>query len=439
MHWRFRLSDELVVTSFWNRGAPSAPAAPPHSRWRAIPRRFFFRAIVFCVLAYASAWTVRLYARKYYIFAWSYLQWSLTPAAAVRGRPTDIFFLFVDHFEPDYDVEAVRQWTARYRLLAARHRDSDGRPLQHTWFYPGEQSDDGILEALEEMAAGGLGEVELHFHHGLDSEASLRTKLSSAIADFQRHGFLTTAEGRTAFAFIHGHSGLDNSNGAELCGVNTELRLLRELGCFADFTFPSVWEDAQPPTVNGIYAARDDDGAKSYARLQPLASLRRHTADLMIFEGPLIFAPTRSIRHLFVELDDGDIHAVAPASASRVDRWVRANVHVAERPDWVFVKVFAHGVSSSGDVEASLGPSIDRALDYLESRFNDGRVFRLHYITAREAFNLALAASDGVTGDPQRYFDYVVPPYLADGQRRLGAPKLTGEAVESLTHAARAH
>ena len=372
--------------------------------------------MLYLLLAYTVAWAVRLYVRKYYLFAVPYLKWSLTPATPVNGRPTDIFFLFVDHFEPNYAANRVREWTARYRQLAARHRDSDGRPLQHTWFYPGEQSDDAIFDALQEMAAGGFGEVELHFHHGSDTEATLRSRLTSAIADFQRHGFLTTRTGKTAFAFVHGNSGLDNSNGPELCGVSTELRLLRDLGCFADFTFPSLYENAQPPIVNGIYAARDDDGPKSYARRLPLGSLRQNTADLMIFEGPLIFAPTRSIRRLFAELDNGDIHEVAPASPSRINRWVRANIHVPERPDWVFIKVFAHGVSSSSDIDVSLGPTIDRALSYLESQYNDGRIYRLHYITAREAFNLALAASDGVTGSPRQYFDYAVPPYLANGR-----------------------
>ena len=365
------------------------------------------------MFAYASAWAVRLYARKYYVFAESYLQWSMTAATPLSGRPTDIFFLFVDHFEPNYDVGLVREWTAKYRHLAQRHHDFDGRRLQHTWFYPGEQSDDAILKALREMTTDGFGEVELHFHHGLDTESSLRDRLSSAIRDFQRFGFLKTATGRTAFGFIHGNSGLDNSDGAEFCGVNTELRVLRDLGCFADFTFPSLYLDAQPPIVNAIYAARDDDGPKSYARRLPLASLRKGNADLMIFEGPLVFAPTLSPRRLFAELDDGNVHAVAPASPSRVERWIRANVHVPERPDWVFVKVFAHGVSSVGDTDVSVGPTVDRALSYLESHYNDGHRYRLHYITAREAFNLARAASDNMTGEPRQYFDYLVPRYLA--------------------------
>jgi len=42
----------------------------------------------------------------------------------------------------------------------------------------------------------------------------------------------------------------------------------------------------------------------------------------------------------------------------------------------------------------------------------------LHYVTAREAFNLARAAADGKQGDLRQYYDYLIPPYVADGRRQ---------------------
>src|SRR5437764_806781 len=91
--------------------------------------------------------------------------------------------------------------------------------------------------------------------------------------DFPRieaDGVVKTVDGKTAWAFIHGNSGLDNGAGAEFCGVSTELRLVRELGCFADFTFPSLYSNAQPRVVNRIYMAHDDQAPKSYWRPLPL-------------------------------------------------------------------------------------------------------------------------------------------------------------------------
>jgi hypothetical protein len=274
------------------------------------------------------------------------------------------------------------------------------------------------LAALRQATVRALGEVELHYHHGYDTAATLLPQLRQAIADFQQFGFLKTIDGRTHFAFIPGNSGLDNACGPESCGVNDELRLLRDLGCFADFTFPSVYLDSQPPSVNVIYAAKDDPLPRSYAKRLPLSALKDGRADLMIFQGPLVFAPSLSVRRLFLDLDDGNVHPSMPASARRVDSWVRANIHIPERPDWVFIKIFNHGVSSAEDENELFGEHFDEALTYLERRYNDGHEYILHYITAREAYNLAMAASDGKSGDPVQYFDRTIPPYLASGRQR---------------------
>jgi hypothetical protein len=411
--------DPNVSRSGWARSVLSVPRIF-HVPARPIGwKRGARQVIVAGIALYAAATVVRLYARKYDVFVPGYLAWLMTAAPAPSDRPTHVFFMFVDHFEPDYDAERVRRWAYRYRELAGQHHDGDGRPPQHTWFYPGEQGQPEVMRELQELTADGLGEVELHYHHDYDTAATLRPKLVASISDFQRYGFLKTTDGRTCFAFIHGNEGLDNSNGPATCGVNTELRLLRELGCFADFTFPAIFKDAQPPFVNEIYAAADDDQPKSYARHLPLSALESGRADLMIFQGPLVFAPSLNAFHLFLDLDDGNVHATVLASPQRVDRWVRAGIHVAERPDWVFVKVFAHGISTEGDEEAVLGPSFDKALSYLERQYDDGRRYVLHYITSREGYNLARAAADGLTGDPTRYFDNPIPPYVADGVRGL--------------------
>jgi hypothetical protein len=369
--------------------------------------------LVAAVALYAAAMAVRIYVRKYYVFLPDYLTWSLTPAPAPGDRPTHLFFLFVDHFEPDRDAAKVRQWARRYGELAARHHDSAGRAPQHTFFYPVEQDAPDVIRALGTLTRDGFGEVELHLHHDYDTASMLRQKLDHAIRAAQGYGLFQSADGATHFAFVHGNWGLDNSNGPVMCGVNDELRLLRELGCFADYTFPSVYEDSQPPFVNTIYAARDDDEPKSYRRWFPVSAVKNGAADLVIFQGPLVFALSTRPASLFLDLDDGDIHPARPASPNRVDRWIRANIHVPERPDWVFVKVFAHGISSPADEEVAVGPTFDRTLSYLEQRYNDGHHYVLHYVTAREAYNLVRAASDGVQGEPQSYLDYVIPPYRA--------------------------
>jgi hypothetical protein len=401
------------------------------------PTRILGYVALLAVVAYISATAFRVYTRKYYVFLPDYVRWVTTPRPSTMGRTTHVFFLFTDHFEPDYDADRVRQWGARYRALASRHHDSDGRPPQHTFFYPGEQGTPEIFETLRGLVESGFGEVELHYHHDFDTADTFRPKLEDAIHDFQRYGFLKTVDGQTRFAFIHGNWGLDNSNGPLRCGVNRELKLLRALGCFGDFTFPSIYEDSQPPFVDTIYAAKDDDQPKSYARQFPLTALDDGSADLMIFQGPLIFSPSLRPSRLFLDLDDSNIHMAMPASPTRVDHWIRANIHVANRPDWVFIKVHGHGISTASDIAAVLGPDFDRALTYLEQKYNDGRRYRLHYVTAREAYNLARAAADGAMGDPEQYFDCPIPPYVAHGPNRpeghagLKACAFESQAAES--------
>jgi hypothetical protein len=126
-----------------------------------------------------------------------------------------------------------------------------------------------------------------------------------------------------------------------------------------------------------------------------------------------LVSPTLNPRKLFFVVEDGDIHPSVPTTESRVDRWIRANIHVSGRPDWVFVKVHGHAASSEGDVNETLGPHFDHALSYLERRYNDGERYVLRYITAREAFNLVRAAMAGERGEPLQYYDWVVKPYVA--------------------------
>jgi hypothetical protein len=381
--------------------------------------RLVARVCAGLVLLYVAAQAARFTIRGYYVFVPDYIRFALTPAPRVEG-PRHLFVFYTDHFEAATDDRRTITWAAQYEAMARRHLDSDGRVPQHTWFYPAEQPYDPHMLRLQRLVRGGFGEVEFHLHHNFDTEATLEKKLRDGLAYFQRFGFMKTADGQTRFAFIHGLSGLDNGNGPSQCGVSRELALLKKLGCFADFTFPAVWEHAQPTVVNSIYDVIDDENPGSYRR--PSRGVPIGGGDLTIFEGPLLFFPSLNPRRLFLELEDGDIHPAIPASPDRVDRWVAANVHVPARPDWVFIKLHGHAASSDADQEETLGPHFDGVLSYLERRYNDGREYVLHYVTAREAYNLARAAAAGMKGPPSDYYDWIVKPYVATAPRPAVSP-----------------
>ena len=51
-----------------------------------------------------------------------------------------------------------------------------------------------------------------------------------------------------------------------------------------------------------------------------------------------------------------------------------------------------------------------RAFERLERAYNDGERYRLHYVTARECYNIIKAAEAGESGDPGAFRDYRLPP-----------------------------
>jgi hypothetical protein len=80
---------------------------------------------------------------------------------------------------------------------------------------------------------------------------------------------------------------------------------------------------------------------------------------------------------------------------------------VQGQPEWIFVKAFCHG---GQDYQHVLGTATDNMFTYLETVYNDGVNYKLHYVTARETYNIIKAAEDGKQGNPNQYRDYRIPP-----------------------------
>jgi len=344
---------------------------------------------------------------KMYIWLPSYLL-ADTNVAEVPDSQRHLIFIMVDHFEPggpdDHErgVRLTKQWIGWFRPVAGRHVDSYGNNFRYTWFYPYDHRNEGVLARLSEMAYEGYGEVELHWHHPPADNESFPSMLKEAIAWFQQYGALISSGSNpeTHFAFIHGSWRLDNSTPDGKCGVNRELDILFQQGCYADFTFSTIATYAQPRKVNSIYYATDTDEPKSYDDGQDATVGKPVNDRLMIFEGPLDYSLLwGSVEYGAVEADP-DLWP----RPSRISRWIDANIHVKGRPEWVFVKVYSHGSQSKIIVRDHL----DDMLSALEA-ICQTRGMRLHYMTAREAYNVVKAAEDGETGDPEEYRDYRIP------------------------------
>jgi hypothetical protein len=195
--------------------------------------------------------------------------------------------------------------------------------------------------------------------------------------------------------------------------VDEEIPLLFATGCYADYTFPSAPDECQPGIVNRIYWPDGDLAARrAYERgIRARVGHVLHDRLLMI-EGPLALA--RRPGKLAVRVDSAAVTAKDPGTAARVSTWVEQDVHVDGRPEWVFVKVHTHGAP---DAQAmSLLGDGGHGLHQALAAYNDGQDWALHYVTAREMFNIARAAMDGKDGNPSAYRDYVLPPPPAAGQ-----------------------
>jgi len=323
-----------------------------------------------------------------------------------------------DHYEPLWDgadegqgAERVGAWRVGYPRLAASYRDADGRSPRHSFFFPGEEYRPQFLEPLAELARSGLGEVEIHLHHDGDTAETLERQLRETIANFSRHGHLARdREGRPRYAFIHGNWALANARpDGRWCGVDAELPLLFRTGCYADFTFPAAPDPSQPNIVNRIYWPTGDLTARRSYESGTRARVGEVMRDrILMLQGPLAFA-RRPGRRLSIRIENAALTANDPPSPTRAKTWVTRNIHVEGRPEWVFVKLHTHGAPDR-QAESLLGEGGHELHRILTTEYNDGRRWRLHYVTAREMFNVAIAAMEGKSGDPNAYRDHVLPP-----------------------------
>jgi len=328
--------------------------------------------------------------------------------------PRDLLFALCDHYEPlwggapdDVGHARVRAWTEGYPRMAAAFRDAEGRPPRHSWFFPGEEYRPEFLDGLAGLVRGGFGEVEFHLHHDGDTAQTLRPRIEDHLRTFAEHGHISRGDRGFQWAFIHGNWSLANSRpDGRWCGVDDELPLLFDLGCYADFTFPSAPDPCQPDQVNLIYWPTGDLNRRRSFEHGERARVGTSFDDrLLMVTGPL--ALVRKGR-AGLRIENGALTGDDPPTPDRVRTWSAQGIHVQGRPEWVFVKVHTHGAIE--DTAASLLGDGARAMHETLAELAASGRWRLHYVTAREMYNVARAAMAGESGDPADYFDYAVPP-----------------------------
>ncbi len=271
-------------------------------------------------------------------------------------------------------------------------------------------SDPSHVDALAGLCRSGFGEIEIHLHHDNDNAAALRERLLSFKELFaSRHGLLPRhrATGELAYGFVHGNWALDNSRpDGRWCGVNNELDVLRETGCYADFTLPSAPSPTQTRKINSIYYSVDDpQKPKSHDWGVDVGAAPPPPNGLMLIQGPLLLDWQRRKAGLFPRIENGCIQASQMPSMRRLDLWMKARVGVPSRPDWLFVKLHTHGAPEANQ-RVLLGEPMVAFHEGLARRAAADVNFRYHYLTAREMYNLAKAAESGWKGSVDEARDY---------------------------------
>lgn len=345
-----------------------------------------------------------------------------------------LIFVVANHFEPGWKPKGCHSLDEQRRRLDEWYRlarntgestiDSDGTKFRHTNFYPGEQYDYRLLQTLAAMQAEGLGDVEIHLHHGVEKPDTAEN-LRRALTEFrdvlaEEHKCLSRFDGKgePKYAFVHGNLALGNSAGGKYCGVNNELEILAETGCYVDMTLPTGSDETQIPVLNQIYECDLPLSEKMpHRRGIPLKAGEKKEKQILfpvIFTGPLVFNWTRRINGVpFPRIDDGALAKNQKTDLERLNRWVGANITIKNQPEWIFIKLYCHGFYDF-DQSACIGEDAKRFFGEVVEQGAATGNYDVHFTTAREAFNMVLAAVDGKKGNPGDFRKYRLKPIMEE-------------------------
>lgn len=341
-------------------------------------------------------------------------------------RPLNLIIGIANHFEPMNRATAsegtrsqceqeqrLRTWCKQYPETVNAWRDNDGYPLRHTYFYPAEHYDEFLVDCLAEHCHSGWGEVEIHLHHGVNSpdtkENTFRTLVDFRDALAARDCLCReNGTGGPRYGFVHGNWALANSDHGRFCGVDEEMQILADTGCYADFTLPAP-SSAQIGKINSMYECTLPLNARAPHRRG--SDLRRGYTPVtfpLIIQGPLMIDFGRR-RLGFPAIEYGELSGINPPTLKRLRLWKNAAISVLGRPDWVFIKLHCHGLEDRSS-PALLGAAMRDFLQKLIDGPGNKAEYSIYFVTMREMVNIALAACDGRTGSPGEYRDYRFQP-----------------------------
>lgn len=329
-----------------------------------------------------------------------------------------ILFSICDHYEPYWNnkdntvaYNRVKRWMDDYQRIASDHKDFLGNSPKHCFFYPAEEYQKPLLNMLSEICRNGFGETEIHLHHHNDTSENLKKTL----VDFKKvlseeHGLLSIDKKNKdiKYGFIHGNWALDNSRpDGCYCGVNDEISVLQETGCYADFTMPSAPSDTQTRTINSIYYAVDDPlKPKSHDTGKLSKAGLVDQPGLLCIQGPLGFNYRWRKFGIIPRIENGYVSDEIPVTSHRIDNWINTRVHVSGRPDIIFIKLYTHGTQENVmDFLFDRG-SLNSVFNCLETVCLENPQYRLYYASARQMYNVVKGLENNPHAATEQVLDY---------------------------------
>jgi hypothetical protein len=312
-----------------------------------------------------------------------------------------VYFCFADHYEPYYNnatpTEAkarVDKWLQNYPALAKQFTDSDGKHPQHSFFYPEEEYDEQLVQNLSDMCHEGYGDIEVHLHHDNDTADGLTQKLlgfKKILHD--RHNCLSKDEktGEIIYAFIHGNWALDNSRpDGRWCGVDNELDVLVNTGCYMDMTMPSAPSDTQTKKINSIYFAKGKVGCrKSHdeGRDVKVGGKWAEPGELLIVQGPLALNWRNRKWGILPKIESSELSQDCPPNLERIKLWGGCEISVKGAEEHVFIKVHTHGATEENAKMLFDDGGFVALWKGLEDAYKGTNGCQLHYVTAGELYD----------------------------------------------------
>lgn len=312
--------------------------------------------------------------------------------------PIHVYFSICDHFQPfagfvsqEIAEHRVVTWQKEYTLCAQKHSDSHGNHPVHTFFYSEEDYNPHFTDELSKMVRDKIADVELMIPHQNETIPNIKRKIEE-FRDvlFHHHGLLRkNNSGKIVYGFIHEYRAKKNNDKSNwFTNTSKRLSLLKETGCYADYSFPSDTNTIVPPVLNSIYFANVNSNEfhtnpTNYSAAKNVWSEK----DLLFIQGSLFLNWNKRFWGMTPKIENGSLSHLNHFTPDRADLWVKKGIHINGIKNHIFIKLFTHGAIDH-TIRYFFGENgLEQLWSYMEKNYINDK-YELHYVSAFNMYEI---------------------------------------------------